>query len=115
MGGGRLCLEKKNVLRYLRLDEKAPTAQVCGGILAMALSSVADRAVVPLYDWLGLGDGARLNRPGMLGGNWTWRAAAGFGTAALADAIRDECAVYGRCPAKETAKKNEKAKKSMEL
>ncbi len=112
---GASALEKKNVLRYLRLDEKAPTAQVCGGILAMALSSVADRAVVPLYDWLGLGDGARLNRPGVLGGNWTWRAAAGFGTAALADAIRDECAVYGRCPTKEAAKKNEKAKKSMEL
>ena len=49
-----------------------------------------------MADWLGLGKEAHLNSPGKLGGNWTWRAAAGFGTAALAKKIREECEVSCR-------------------
>jgi 4-alpha-glucanotransferase len=37
-------------------------------------ASVADTAIVPLQDVLGLGSAARLNRPSTLGGNWAWRA-----------------------------------------
>ena len=36
-------------------------------------ASVADTAIVPLQDVLGLGSEARMNRPSTLGGNWTWR------------------------------------------
>lgn len=35
--------------------------------------SVADLAVAPLQDILGLGAEARMNSPGKFGGNWTWR------------------------------------------
>jgi 4-alpha-glucanotransferase len=34
---------------------------------------VADVAVIPLQDVLGLGSEARMNRPATLGGNWRWR------------------------------------------
>ena len=61
-----------------------------------ALGSVADRAIIPMADWLGLGEEAHLNSPGKLGGNWSWRAADGFDTAALAKRILAECAVYCR-------------------
>ena len=37
------------------------------------LASVADTAIVPLQDVLGLGREARMNRPATLGGNWAWR------------------------------------------
>ena len=40
-----------------------------------ALSSVADLAVVPMQDYLGLGGEARVNTPSILGGNWCWRMA----------------------------------------
>jgi 4-alpha-glucanotransferase len=36
-------------------------------------ASVADTAIVPLQDVLGLGSEARMNRPSTLGGNWAWR------------------------------------------
>ena len=49
-----------------------------------------------MADWLGLGEEAHLNSPGKLGGNWNWRAADGFDTAALAKRILAECAVYCR-------------------
>ena len=51
---------------------------------------MADRAIIPMYDWLGLGAEAHLNTPGKLGGNWSWRAADGFDTAALAKRILAE-------------------------
>ena len=37
------------------------------------LASVADTAIVPAQDLLGLGSEARMNRPGTIGGNWRWR------------------------------------------
>ena len=39
--------------------------------------SVADTAIVPLQDVLGVGTAARMNLPGRPGGNWRWRFAKG--------------------------------------
>ena len=38
-----------------------------------ALASVACMAVLPVQDLLRLGSEARLNRPGTITGNWSWR------------------------------------------
>ena len=37
------------------------------------LGSVADTALIPMQDVLGLGGEARMNLPGRMGGNWKWR------------------------------------------
>jgi 4-alpha-glucanotransferase len=37
------------------------------------MASVADTAIVPVQDLLGLGSEARMNRPGIASGNWRWR------------------------------------------
>ena len=37
------------------------------------LASVANTAIVPLQDVLGLGSEARMNLPGTVSGNWRWR------------------------------------------
>jgi 4-alpha-glucanotransferase len=42
-------------------------------MIRTVLASVADTAIVPLQDVLGLGSEARMNRPGSVRGNWTWR------------------------------------------
>ena len=107
--------EKANAAAYLHLTPCKPTAKEVGAVrtdaartalLRTALGSVADRAIIPMADWLGLGEEAHLNTPGKLGGNWTWRAADGFDTAQLAGRIEAECAVY--CRAKEPVEKKEK-------
>lgn len=41
--------------------------------IACALASKASLVVVPLQDWLGLGEGNRTNTPGTTEGNWCWR------------------------------------------
>ena len=107
--------EKANAAAYLHLTPCKPTAKEVAAVrtdaarialLRAALGSVADRAIIPMADWLGLGAEAHLNTPGKLGGNWTWRAADGFDTAQLAGRIEAECAVY--CRAKEPVEKKEK-------
>ena len=107
--------EKANAAAYLHLTPCKPTAKEVAAVrtdaarialLRAALGSVADRAIIPMADWLGLGAEAHLNTPGKLGGNWAWRAAEGFDTALLASRIEAECAVY--CRAKEPVEKEEK-------
>ena len=107
--------EKANAAAYLHLTPCKPTAEEVAAVrtdaarialLRAALGSVADRAIIPMADWLGLGAEAHLNTPGKLGGNWAWRAAEGFDTALLAGRIEAECAVY--CRAKEPVEKEEK-------
>ena len=97
--------EKAHVAKYLHLTPCRPTAKEVAAVktdearialLRAALASVADRTIIPMADWLGLGAEAHLNTPGRLGGNWTWRAKAGFDTAALADEILAECEVVCR-------------------
>lgn len=42
-------------------------------LIKTAYASVADIVIIPMQDVLNLGGGARMNFPGKLGGNWTWR------------------------------------------
>ena len=46
---------------------------MCGAVINAAYASVADTVVIPMQDLLNLGTEARMNFPGKLGGNWTWR------------------------------------------
>ncbi|MCR4690429.1 MAG: 4-alpha-glucanotransferase [Lachnospiraceae bacterium] len=67
-------------------------------MLRAALSSRADTAIIPMQDYLGLGNEARLNLPSTLGGiNWQWRLLPGQITEGLAADIRRKCFVSGRC------------------
>jgi 4-alpha-glucanotransferase len=53
-------------------------------LIRAALGSIGRLAVVPMQDVLGLGSEARLNTPGTVIGNWTWRLPAGALNADLA-------------------------------
>ncbi len=57
---------------YMGIDG-ADISKVCNGFVRLAMGSVADTCIIPLQDWLYLGDDARINTPGTLGGNWCWR------------------------------------------
>ena len=37
------------------------------------MQSVADTCIIPMQDWLGLDNCARINKPSTLGGNWCWK------------------------------------------
>jgi 4-alpha-glucanotransferase len=62
--------ERGRVLDYLGGDGMEPHWD----LVRAAYTSVAELAVVPLQDVLGLGSEARMNVPGEAAGNWGWRA-----------------------------------------
>ena len=67
------------------------------GFIRGAMSSVSQLCVVQMQDYLELGKFARMNFPGTLSmANWTWRAAEGFDSDALAEKIREKTRIYGR-------------------
>lgn len=55
--------------------EGEEAAQMADRIAASVLGSKNDVAIMPLQDVLGLDDAARMNVPGVVEGNWSWRAA----------------------------------------
>ena len=64
--------QRQNFWRYLKSPE-GESAQVAWELMRLAWSSVAALAIAPLQDLLNLGPEARMNVPGRLEGNWTWR------------------------------------------
>ena len=61
-----------------------------------AWSSVANMAISPVQDFLGLGSEARINTPGVAAGNWQWRLKHGVLTDELAERIAKLTRVYSR-------------------
>jgi 4-alpha-glucanotransferase len=70
--------------------------EIAWSLVRAAMTSVADLAIVPLQDLLDLGSEARMNVPGIAGGNWSWRAAEGALDPELAARVRRLLGVSGR-------------------
>ncbi len=60
------------------------------------LSSVANTALVPAQDLLGLGSEARMNLPGSIRGNWRWRSLPGALTTEIAQRLGTLVELYER-------------------
>jgi 4-alpha-glucanotransferase len=67
-------------------------------LIEVALSSRAELAILQAQDILGLGSEARMNSPGTIEGNWSWRLRAGQLTKRHAARLRDATAAAGRLP-----------------
>jgi 4-alpha-glucanotransferase len=61
--------EKAFALEYLSSDGR----EMSWTMIRTLLASVADTAIMPLQDVLGLGSEARMNTPATTEGNWRWR------------------------------------------
>lgn len=61
-----------------------------------AWGSVADIALVPIQDILGLGSEARINTPGVAAGNWQWRLKGGVLNDELAEKLAKMTRTYSR-------------------
>jgi 4-alpha-glucanotransferase len=78
--------------RYLGVDGH----DICWDMIRCAWASVAEWAIVPLQDVLGLGAEARMNFPSKAEGNWAWRCPPGALTGPLAGRLQDLTFLYGR-------------------
>ena len=84
--------ERVRVLRYLPSDGRA----VHWDMIRIALASVAQTAIVPVQDVLGLGTTARMNLPGTEQHNWRWRVQARQLHPCLSERLLELTRTYGR-------------------
>lgn len=90
-----LPIERKQVCEYLDVRTKDPQEIVEKMIIA-CFSSVADYCIIPIQDYLGLDNSARINHPSTNGENWKWRVRKEDLSGSLAARIADMTAMYGR-------------------
>ncbi len=85
-------VEREFALRYMGSDGQEPVWD----FIRLALSSVADIAIIPMQDVLSLGSEARMNLPATIGNNWRWRMTADQLKPELAARLRQMNLDYGR-------------------
>jgi 4-alpha-glucanotransferase len=70
--------------------------QVHWAAIRAVYGSVAQTAIIPMQDLLGLGNESRMNMPGSAEGNWEWRVRSRDLSPKLSRTLRDFTATYGR-------------------
>lgn len=85
---------KKRLSEYLGREVLNKT--VHWDLIRIAMESVADIAIVPMQDILGLGERARMNLPATSRGNWQWRVTKRQLSPALMKKLRDMTTIAGR-------------------
>jgi len=87
--------DKQLAVDYLDIDVERDS-EVHWKFIRLALGSVADLAIIPMQDYLGLGNEARINKPSTVGQNWKWRLLEDDITDELTRKIRKLTKIYGR-------------------
>lgn len=87
--------ERAFCLRYFNTNGR----EIHWEFIRAAFASVAEMALVPLQDVLGLGSQARMNLPASQSGNWLWRYRPDALTEKLAARLKELTDFYNRGPA----------------
>ena len=84
--------ERKFCLDYMNTKGE----EIHWDFIRTVLASVANTAIVPLQDLLGLGTEARMNLPNSTEGNWAWRYESGMLTPEITQRLKDLSNLYAR-------------------
>lgn len=105
VNGWLATLNKKDLAFVKKYVNAKRTPELCETLIRTALGSVADTAVIPMQDYLGLGGEARINTPSTLGGNWEWRMEKDACTEELSKHMLELARIYGRTVRERSRKK----------
>ena len=87
--------ERKQAREYLNNFHDSDE-EIYKDLICLVMRSVADLCIIPMQDYLGLDNSARMNQPSTLGKNWKWRLKRGQFTKKLQKEMRAMAARYGR-------------------
>ena len=87
--------EHEMVCRYLNSYHDSDE-EICQDLVCLAMRSVAGLCVIPMQDYLGLDNSARINQPSTLGINWKWRLTEGQFSKELQEYMLELATRYGR-------------------
>ena len=85
--------EKRRIATYIGAFDPI---SVHWSIIRLGMSSIANQAIVPMQDILGLGSQARMNTPGVGEGNWGWRYSEAMLTPTIKTYLKELTELYGR-------------------
>ncbi|WP_017295933.1 4-alpha-glucanotransferase [Geminocystis herdmanii] len=87
--------ERKRVVDFLgNIDNEG----IHWSLIRLALASVANLAIFPVQDLLGLGSESKMNTPGTIVDNWSWRYLDGVLTDDISEHLKYLTYLYGRKP-----------------
>jgi 4-alpha-glucanotransferase len=84
--------EREFCLKYLNSNGR----EIHWDFIRAVWSSVADTAIAPMQDLLGLGNEARMNLPASKSGNWSWQCLEDDFSEEIAARLRELTEIYGR-------------------
>ena len=98
ISGGFLGLgkEDRDFVRDYMGDQDTAIKWMYKKLIAMAMRSTANMCIIPAQDWLGLDNSSRMNMPGTVDANWSWRLTPGQITDELAQEVLIITKRYGR-------------------
>ena len=88
-------VDKDMSIDYLN-NKNTEEDEIHWDFICSAMRSVADTCIIPVQDFLGLGDEARINTPSTVGSNWCWRMKKGCFSDNLVKRIKNLTNIYGR-------------------
>ncbi len=88
--------EEKALVRNYFGAADVPESGMHEVLVRAAMMTFAETCIIPLQDYLGMGNEARINEPSHLENNWHWRLPDGLLTDSLCEAIRKTTQRYGR-------------------
>ena len=91
-----LVKEDRDFVRDYMGDHDTANKWMYKNLIAMAMRTTAKMCIIPAQDWLGLDNSSRMNMPGTVDANWSWRLTPGQITDALAEEVLIITKRYGR-------------------
>ena len=88
--------DKKSLKEFTDYTCCGDATKAADTVIRISMASVCDTCIIPLPDYLNLGNEARINIPSTLGGNWEWQAKKSYFTKKLSKEILNYTTIYGR-------------------
>lgn len=88
--------ERKKAREYL-CDNHTPDNQIYRSFISLIMRSNAKLCIIPMQDFLGFNDNARINIPSENGDNWCWRIGKEYMQDEVFKEIFNMTYMYGRC------------------
>ena len=88
--------EEQKLARDYLCDHYTPVEELHLPFISLVMRSQARMCIIPLQDYLGLGNDCRINTPSTVGENWRWRLVPGQMSEAVTEEIGMVTRRYGR-------------------
>ena len=86
----------RDQIRDYLMDHDTPNKRFHKKLIGLAMMCAAKTCIVPIQDWLGLDNSARMNVPGTVDVNWSWRMEQNMLTESLQKEILELTKRFGR-------------------